>query len=118
MRFDEIAITGKRKRPNRKDRVRRMVQKHLHLKADEATVSEAEGKNTHLEHLEDEILNRGYEGVASSIAYLKGLYNMLKGSTDEVRVTTKWDGAPAIVAGPDPADGQFFVGTKGVFARK
>lgn len=118
MRFDEIAITGKRKRPNRKDRVRRMVQKHLHLKADEATVSEAEGKNTHLEHLEDEILNRGYEGVASSIAYLKGLYNMLKGSTDEVRVTTKWDGAPAIVAGPDPADGQFFVGTKGVFAKE
>lgn len=116
MRFDEITIAGRRKRKNRKDRVSRMVQKHLHHRG--RKVDEAEGKNTHLEHLEDEILNRGYEGVASSIQYLKGLYNMLKGSTDEIRVTTKWDGAPAIVAGPDPQDGKFFVGTKGVFAKE
>lgn len=33
-------------------------------------------------------------------------------------MTTKWDGAPAIVAGKDPATGKFFVGTKGVFAQK
>ena len=63
MRFDEITIAGRRKRKNRKDRVNRMVQKHLHKVG--RKVDEAEGKNTHLEHLEDEILNRGYEGVAS-----------------------------------------------------
>jgi hypothetical protein len=33
-------------------------------------------------------------------------------------MTTKWDGAPAIVAGKDPQTGKFFVGTKGVFAKK
>ena len=32
-------------------------------------------------------------------------------------MTTKWDGAPAIIAGKDPETGKFFVGTKGVFAR-
>jgi len=30
-------------------------------------------------------------------------------------VTVKWDGAPAIFAGINPENGQFFVGTKGVF---
>jgi len=32
-----------------------------------------------------------------------------------VNVTVKWDGAPAIFAGINPENGQFFVGTKGVF---
>lgn len=32
-------------------------------------------------------------------------------------VTVKFDGAPAIICGIDPADGQFFVGTKSVFAK-
>ena len=32
-------------------------------------------------------------------------------------ITTKWDGAPAVICGIDPADGKFFVGTKGVFAQ-
>ena len=115
MKVSEVTkFVGKRKRPKRKDRVKRMVQKHLHLRS----IDEAEGKNTHLEHLEDEILNKGYPGVQSSIAYLKSLYNMLKSNTSDVRVTTKWDGAPAIVSGPDPKDGKFFVGTKGVFAKE
>ena len=33
-------------------------------------------------------------------------------------ITTKWDGAPAVICGIDPADGEFFVGTKGVFAQE
>ena len=33
-------------------------------------------------------------------------------------VSVKWDGAPAIIAGTDPADGKFFVGTKGVFGKR
>jgi len=113
MRFYEIALTGKRKRKQRGDRANRMIQRQLH-----DSIVEAEGKNTHLEHLEDQILNMGYDGVQQTISYLKNLYSMLDGhASSSVRVTTKWDGAPAIVAGPDPVDGEFFVGTKGVFAK-
>ncbi len=30
---------------------------------------------------------------------------------------TKWDGAPSVICGTDPASGMFFVGTKSVFAK-
>jgi hypothetical protein len=76
-----------------------------------------EDKNTHLEHLEDEIINQGKDGVKRVINYLGGLYTMLQGHSDsKMNVTVKWDGAPAIICGIDPEDGKFFVGTKGVFA--
>ena len=85
----------------------------------ESAIAEAEGKNTHLEHLEDNIFNKGYDGAKEAINYLYSLHEMLDGSTNSpVSMTTKWDGAPAIVAGRDPETGKFFVGTKGVFARK
>jgi hypothetical protein len=85
----------------------------------ESVVAEAEGKNTHLEHLEDNIFNKGYDGAKEAINYLYSLHEMLDGSTNSpVSMTTKWDGAPAIVAGKDPSTGKFFVGTKGVFTRK
>ena len=85
----------------------------------ESAVVEAEGKNTHLEHLEDNIFNKGYDGAKEAINYLYSLHEMLDGSTNSpVSMTTKWDGAPAIVAGKDPETGKFFVGTKGVFAQK
>ena len=84
----------------------------------ESVVAEAEGKNTHLEHLEDNIFNKGYDGAKEAINYLYSLHEMLDGSTNSpVSMTTKWDGAPAIVAGKDPASGNFFVGTKSVFTR-
>jgi len=77
----------------------------------------AEGKNTHLEHLEDLILNLGYNGAKSAFAYLESLRNMLgTGTGNPGKVTVKWDGAPAIICGIDPADGKFFIGTKSVFA--
>jgi len=78
-----------------------------------------EGKNTHLEHLEDNIFNRGYQGAKEAIDYLYSLHEMLEGNSKApVSMTTKWDGAPAIIAGKDPESGKFFVGTKGVFAQK
>jgi hypothetical protein len=41
---------------------------------------------------------------------------MLSGhSKKSVNVSVKWDGAPAIVCGPSPDNGKFFVGTKSVF---
>ena len=77
-----------------------------------------EGKNLHLEHLEDEVLNGGVEGVSLAFKFLDALDEMMNGSAkSSVKVTTKWDGAPAIFCGKDPADGQFFVGTKSVFAQ-
>jgi hypothetical protein len=85
----------------------------------ESLVEAAEGKNTHLEHLEDNIFNKGFAGAKEAIDYLYSLHEMLEGhSNAPVSMTTKWDGAPAIVAGRDPQSGKFFVGTKGVFAQK
>lgn len=75
-----------------------------------------EAKNLHLEHLEDEILNNGVIGTRDSINFLRSLRDMLAGNVkSSVNVTVKWDGAPAIFAGINPENGQFFVGTKGVF---
>ena len=73
-------------------------------------------KNTHLEHLEDEILNAGSAGGKNAINFLNSLGKMLTApSSSTVQVTTKWDGAPAVVCGKDPVTGDFFVGTKSVF---
>jgi hypothetical protein len=78
-----------------------------------------EGKNVHLEHLEDEVLNGGVNGTRSAINFLQSLRDMLAGhaKSPRVNITTKWDGAPAIFAGINPENGKFFVGTKGVFAK-
>jgi len=73
-------------------------------------------KNLHLEHLEDNVLNRGVAGARESINFLQSLRDMLAGSsTSKINVTTKWDGAPAVFAGVNPKNGKFFVGTKSVF---
>jgi len=75
-------------------------------------------KNTHLEHLEDDILNNGSVGGKTSIAFLRSLGKMLsQGDKSGLKVTTKWDGAPAIICGIKPASGMFFVGNKSVFAK-
>ena len=75
-----------------------------------------EGKNLHLEHLEDNVLNRGVSGARESIDFLRSLRNMLAGQTgSKINVTTKWDGAPSITCGINPENGKFFVGTKSVF---
>jgi len=61
-------------------------------------------KNTHLEHPEDSILN--------------GDLSVLDWFTAAGTLSVKIDGAPAIVWGVDPANGEFFVGTKAVFNKK
>ena len=74
------------------------------------------GKNLHLEHIEDEILNYGITGGRASINFVQSLRDMFAGaSRSSINMTVKWDGAPAIFAGVDPADGKFFVGKKSVF---
>ena len=74
------------------------------------------GKNLHLEHIEDEILNYGISGGRASINFVQSLRDMFAGaSRSSINMTVKWDGAPAIFAGIDPEDGKFFVGKKSVF---
>jgi len=73
-------------------------------------------KNTHLEHLEDDIINRGSKGGENAINFLNSIRDMLAGSSSsKVNMSVKWDGAPAIICGINPENGQFFVGTKAVF---
>ena len=75
-----------------------------------------EDKNTHLEHLEDDILNSGMAGGHNAINFLSSLSDMLQGSTKRpMNVTVKWDGKPAIFAGTNPENGKFFVGGKHIF---
>ena len=74
------------------------------------------GKNLHLEHIEDEIINFGVDGGRAAINFIRSLRDMLAGaSRSSVNMTVKWDGAPAIFAGTDPSDGKFFVAKKSVF---
>ena len=61
-------------------------------------------KNTHLQHPEDSILT--------------GDLSVLDWFLSNGEVSTKIDGAPAIVWGKNPATGEFFVGTKSVFNKK
>lgn len=74
------------------------------------------GVNTHLEHLEDDIINNGSKGGRNALNFLKAVKKMLAGNTGgRLNVTVKWDGAPAIICGVNPENGKFFVGTKSVF---
>lgn len=78
----------------------------------------AEGKNLHLEHVEDLIFNEGYLGAQRALNYMESIRAMFAmGEGESTKITVKWDGAPAIICGTDPADGRFFVGTKSVFAK-
>ncbi len=75
-----------------------------------------EQKNTHMTHIEDKVLYGGVDGTRQAINALRELRDMLAGETKS-KLSTKWDGAPAIFAGQDPSDGKFFVAKKGVFAK-
>ena len=75
-----------------------------------------EEKNTHIEHLEDDIINYGAIGGRNAVNFLKSVRDMLVGnSSGKVNVSVKWDGAPAVICGTNPENGKFFVGTKSVF---
>lgn len=79
-------------------------------------IAEAAGKNLHMKHLEELVLEGDVDGVRQAIKYLRNVRNTLAGhSKKSVNMTVKWDGAPAIFAGVDPSDGKFFVAKKGIF---
>ena len=78
-----------------------------------------EEKNTHMMHIENALLYTGVRGTDHAITALEDLYKMLLGNEDKGKtVTQKWDGAPAIFAGPDPVTGEFFVAKKGIFNKE
>ena len=78
-----------------------------------------ESKNLHMEHIEDSVFNEGSSGVMEAIKFLESLSDMLSGEdASNVRVTVKWDGAPAIFCGINPENDKFFVGTKSVFNKR
>lgn len=62
-------------------------------------------QNTHLEHPEDAILT----GDLSVLDWFSEPHSF---------ISTKIDGAPAVVWGTNPSNGKFFVGTKAVFNKK
>jgi hypothetical protein len=77
-----------------------------------------EAKLTHLEHLEDAIFDDGYAGGVEALKILTDISNTLAGhSKKPINIQAKVDGAPSIVAGINPENGKFFVGTKAVFNR-
>ena len=76
-------------------------------------------KNTHLEHLEDSILLDGSQGAKDAFKFLDELAQTFSGKQrNNFKITTKWDGAPAIFCGEYPGTDRFFVGTKSVFNKE
>jgi len=79
-------------------------------------IAESEdGKNTHLEHIEDLVFLQGASGAKEALRYINSVRDMLENGGDSGNLTVKWDGAPAIFTGIDPADGKFFVAKKSIF---
>jgi len=73
-------------------------------------------KNTHLEHLEDSILLDGEQGATDAFMFLDELAKTFTaGGNNNLKITTKWDGAPAVFCGTYPGSGRFFVGSKSIF---
>ena len=73
-------------------------------------------KNTHLEHLEDSILLDGEQGAKDAFMFLDELARVFSGvQKNTFKITTKWDGAPAIFCGTHPETKKFFVGSKSIF---
>jgi hypothetical protein len=83
---------------------------------------EEQAANKHLTHLEELILTRGQEGYDIAKSVLINLLSHLQGkSKNNIGVSTKWDGAPAIFVGRvDTKDGKnkFFINTKSIFNKQ
>lgn len=72
-------------------------------------------ESQHLEHLEDLIFTNPSNGATTAIKILRNICKALasKTPTAKMHITTKWDGAPAIIAGKHPGTKKFFVALKG-----
>jgi hypothetical protein len=69
-------------------------------------------KLSHLEHAEDHVINAGEEGAHHAARTLVGVHHAILGHKTPVKVTTKYDGAPAVIFGTHPETKKFFVASK------
>lgn len=74
-----------------------------------------DGAVKHIDHLEENILNKGKQGVIEAISQIESSISYFVDESD-YKISTKFDGAPAIVAGLDTS-GKFFVASKSAFAK-
>ena len=74
-----------------------------------------DGAVKHIDHLEENILNKGKQGVEEAIKQIESSISYFVDESD-YKISTKFDGAPAIVAGVDTND-KFFVASKSAFAK-
>ena len=74
-----------------------------------------DGAVKHIDHLEENILNKGKQGVIEAINQIESSIAYFVDESD-YKISTKFDGAPAIVAGLD-TNGKFFVASKSAFAK-
>jgi hypothetical protein len=73
-------------------------------------------KNTHLNHLEDNVFLGGVDGTRDSIDFLRSFRDLLQGkSKRSVNTSVKWDGAPALWIGPHPINKRLMVAKKSLF---
>ena len=71
------------------------------------------GKDFHIEHLEDLIFSEGFNGAKRAFTYIENLRRMFATGQGKIgKVKARWDGSTTIICGIDPEDGNFFVGTE------
>ena len=68
-------------------------------------------RNTRIPHVEDLMMTEGGQGLTTSIRILTQLLER----SNDLFLSTKWDGSPAVVCGINPDNGRFFVATKAAF---
>lgn len=73
------------------------------------------GSKTHIEHLEDLVFS-GRHGINLAVHCLEQMGCHFTSGISTFNITTKWDGAPAIICGKDVYN-NFFVATKSVFTK-
>jgi len=123
MQITELILNTQQKRKFRGPRLVRKTGIDFHKLAkvrraiaDDIELDEA--ANVHLNHFEDKVLHGGYNGAEEALNIGSALLDMLEGhAKSPMNVTTKWDGAPALLVGRDATTGKFVMGDKGIFAK-
>ena len=78
-----------------------------------------ENAKGHLTHLEELLLTKGEKGYDQARTYILDLLGKLQGKHKrKIKMSVKWDGAPFIMAGKHPQNGQHFVATKSAFNKE
>lgn len=94
----------------------KMTWKMLNVKC--LNEADSEGKNIHSTHVEDLFFEYGSKGLSMAISFIEQLISWMQSKkSNKSMVTTKIDGSPSVLYGKDPKTNQFFISTKGAFAK-